>query len=243
MWNKFLASVLLVSACTVSMSAQAALIATDWKLAGDAQATLDTQTGLEWLDLSLTAKVPLSELKTRLASGDLKGWRFPTEAEVVNLHLNYDPSLYSTSKAYLTSADGLTNADMDPWRALFGKTHSLENASMGVFQKTNGTWGAFGAYRPGLLRWYTMGYVASLSLVDTWAGYFLVSDGGLTMSSLNDPMLNVNNPNAPVNNQTEPTPGPTPDPAPAVVSAPVTPAVVLAFGFLCVLVRRMRKNT
>lgn len=40
---------------SVSFCAQAELIPTDWRVANDKQATLDTTTGLEWLDLTLTA--------------------------------------------------------------------------------------------------------------------------------------------------------------------------------------------
>lgn len=228
---------IVISALT--MQANAALVETDWKNSGDKQATLDTATGIEWLDLSLTAKVPLATLLTRMQSGDLVGWRFATESEVGTLNMHYDPSLHSTSLSYLSSTNGLTNAKMDPWRALFGQTHSIEKASIGVYQKDNGQWGMVGAYRPGLLRWYTAGFESSATLmatnVNTWAGYFLVSDGGTTLSSINDPAININNPNAPINTNPPVTP-------PTDVGAPLAP-ITMSMALMGILaIRRHRKQ-
>lgn len=224
---------------SVAFYSQAALVETDWKNVGDKQATLDTQTGIEWLDLSLTAKVPLATLLTRMQSGDLVGWRFATESEVGTLNIHYDPSLHSTDLPYLSSTNGVTNAKMDPWRSLFGQTHSTERASIGVYQKDDGQWGMVGAYRPGLLRWYTAGFESNATLmttnVNTWAGYFLVSDGGVTLSSINDPMINVNNPNAPVNNQPV-------TPTPTDVSAPWAPATATLSLLALLAVRRANKS-
>lgn len=53
------------------------------------------------------------------------------------------------------------------------------------------------------------GYFYAGDDLDTWTadsvsssyGVFLVSDGGVTLSSQQNPELNINNPNAPVNNQ------------------------------------------
>lgn len=198
----------------ISHHVNAALISTDWKVLGDAQATLDTETGIEWLDLSLTSKLSFNALLERLQT-DLLGWKFATQDQVAQLHLNYAPNLYSETASYV----GAKNAQMAPWRNLFGFTGG--DASMGVFSKDNGTWGIVGAYRSGLPRWYTMGGSMGpddmQALVNIWAGYFLVSDGGLTLSSISDPTLNANNPNSPINQ------------APADVPAHA------AFGFLGLL--------
>lgn len=190
-------SALVLTFSAFSMQVNASLIPTDWKNAGDALATLDTDTGLEWLDLSLTARDSLETLASRLSS-DLAGWRMATQSEVDRLHLNYDSTLYSTKVEYI----GTTNTKMNPWRSLFGITGS-GSASMGVYQRDDGQWGVVGAYRTGLPRWLTMGGSMNLSemqySINVWSGYFLVSDGGTTLSSQLNPTLNANNPNAPVN--------------------------------------------
>lgn len=190
-------SALVLTLSALSMQVNASLIPTDWKNAGDALATLDTETGLEWLDLSLTAKNSLETLANRLTS-DLAGWRMATQTEVNQLHLSYSTDLYSTTTKYFNT----TNSQLNPWRSLFGVTGS-ENASQGVYLRDNGNWGAIGAYRSGLPRWSTMGYSMTLAemkySINVWSGYFLVSDGGTTLSSQLNPTLNANNPNAPVN--------------------------------------------
>lgn len=232
--KSFLVKTVLILA-TLSMSAHAALIETDWKSSGDKQATLDTDTGIEWLDLAYTAKIPLDSLMYRMQGGDLTGWRFATEAEVGALIIHYNPAFYGTSISYYTAASGVTNAKLDPWRSLLGQTHDTERASMGVYQRDNGKWGMIGAYRAGLPRFYTMGYESTetlmISNVNSWAGYFLVSDGGVTLSSQNDPTLNLNNPNAPINNVAPPA---------EAVSTPFLPLALALLGLPAL--RRRKQN-
>lgn len=202
MFNKSTIRALVLTVGAITMQANAALIPTNWKNAGDGLATLDTETGLEWLDLSLTAKNSLETLANRLTS-DLAGWRMATQTEVNQLHLSYSTDLYSTTTKYF----GTTNSQLNPWRSLFGVTGS-ENASQGVYLRDDGNWGAIGAYRSGLPRWSTMGYSMTLAemkySINVWSGYFLVSDGGTTLSSQIDPTLNINNPNAPINQSSPP---------------------------------------
>jgi hypothetical protein len=63
----FIAVALLLSAT----STQAALVETDWTNTGDALATLDTDTGIEWLDLTQTLGMSINQAEGLIASGVL----------------------------------------------------------------------------------------------------------------------------------------------------------------------------
>ena len=71
--------------------------------------------------------------------------------------------------------------------------------------------------------------VTSNTLVSSFSGSgaFLVSDGGTTLSSINNPALNGNNPNAPVNNQ-------------PVTDVPAPFGVAMFVAFLAVTLCRKR---
>lgn len=62
---------------SIAFNANAAFVTTYWQVAGDKKATLDTETGLEWLDLTQTDGKSYSEVSA-LLSTTLSGWRFPT---------------------------------------------------------------------------------------------------------------------------------------------------------------------
>lgn len=51
---KFFFGAVLLLCALMSNGAQANFVATDWKQSGDAKATLDVETGLEWLGLTET---------------------------------------------------------------------------------------------------------------------------------------------------------------------------------------------
>lgn len=189
----------------VSTQANAALVSTDWTTAGDSKATLDTVTGLEWLDLTLTAGNSYTSISQNPSL--YPGWRFPTVAEVKGLFDRY--LSYYTQKV---PTNGLVNnyshyrAEAVLFRNLFGMTYD------GQDYRTNGliydevkkrvTLFGFVTAPSTLYSIFTYDYTAGSYFVSTKSnltGWFLVSDGGTTLSSINNPMLNVNNPKAPVN--------------------------------------------
>ena len=70
----------------LSFASHAELVSTDWKTAGDELATLDTETGIEWMDLSETDGLSINTvLSMTSAGGKFEGWRLPTEDEVLTL--------------------------------------------------------------------------------------------------------------------------------------------------------------
>lgn len=78
---------LVVMVGLMSLGANAALVSTDWKTAGDGKATLDTQTGIEWLDLSVTDGLTIGQVKSLLPT-TYAGWRLPTPEEVFTMLSN-----------------------------------------------------------------------------------------------------------------------------------------------------------
>lgn len=69
-------------ACLFVGSANATLISSDWQSANDNLITMDTATGLNWLDLSQTYGMSLGTASSLLAS-TFSGFRFATHSEVI----------------------------------------------------------------------------------------------------------------------------------------------------------------
>lgn len=207
-----------LTAGLISTQASAAFVSTDWKVVGDAKATLDTSTGMEWLKIThadnKSRDFVLSETQS---GGQYAGWRIPTLAEVRvlfnTLYFDYSLTGNSTFRS-TTTTSGYWN-DAKRFYDLFGQTDwRLQNGAyithgIAYHYADNGTdWvysGVIHRNNPTSPRTYTIeiiqGKAATIPTSSTNEYYstFLVSDGGITLSSINDPMLNINNPNAPIN--------------------------------------------
>jgi hypothetical protein len=75
----------IISACLViiSVNVSAALISVDWKTPGDNLITRDTNSGLEWLDLTVTVERSANDIRSQiLAGGEFEGWRFANAGNV-----------------------------------------------------------------------------------------------------------------------------------------------------------------
>lgn len=66
----------------ISASSNAAIISTDWQVSGDNLITQDTNSGLEWLDLTVTSGQAYLDSAQLSVGGDYEGWRYATVAEV-----------------------------------------------------------------------------------------------------------------------------------------------------------------
>jgi hypothetical protein len=207
---KLLSTIFAVSTLALaSMSASAQLISTDWKSTGDKLATLDESTGIEWLDLTQTDGMSIDTAEGLLSSR-FEGWRLPTRSEVTQLMVNAFPS--EASRVQGAGGWGVTNTttdnEADNFRLLFGTTHvnSVNDYTIGLFKNDPG--GDYSVLLSGLNDRRDSDNVALYSnrnLTNDTSyshdvyGVYLVSDGGTTQSSLNDPSLNANNANAPSN--------------------------------------------
>ena len=69
-----------------SFDASATIISTDWRFAGDNLITQETDSGLEWLDLTVTDGLSYYDVVALMGDGgSLQGWRYATRAEVGSL--------------------------------------------------------------------------------------------------------------------------------------------------------------
>jgi hypothetical protein len=177
---------------SVSQIAHADLVATDWSQSGDSKATLDTDTGLEWLDLSSTAGLSYNQVMSDI---NFDGWRIPTFDEVITLAIgafsNYFalPVTSIQNGAYYTQNKSNSSGTYQ-FISLLGTT--IGNGNSGYYiDQNNGNGYTLGVGRGSSSTRLT---INTLRLVDYdyrsgSVGMFLVSDGGTTLSSQLDPSL------------------------------------------------------
>ena len=82
-------------ACLVTVPLQAdlhaALVERDWQVPGDAALTYDTDTGLEWLDLTLTQDSSYNDTASQLGAGGMfDGFQFATDLQLIDLYKAVD---------------------------------------------------------------------------------------------------------------------------------------------------------
>jgi hypothetical protein len=205
-----------------SFSSHAGLIASDVENMGDGEATLDTRTGLEWLNLNNTASKSYSHVSGLLDTQYL-GWRLPTHTELIDLFSGVFQSYGdSTVSTFTPSSD-----EQSLWRSTLSNDGSR---FMGIYKKDDGTLGQSGLWYS---TFYTPSHISGSGFPSDYRhplyGVYLVSDGGITLSSINDPSLNINNPDAPVNS--------------GAIAVP-EPASILLFGLSLIGLgaRRMKKT-
>ena len=115
-------SMCLVIVCLVqglSVTAHAALNSADWKTSGDGLITIDTATGLEWLDVSYTVGRSYNDVSAAVVTpeDDLFGWDYATLAEVEELWINAG---IDTTETFWTPINYLAVIDLI---ALLGATN------------------------------------------------------------------------------------------------------------------------
>jgi hypothetical protein len=174
-----------------SMSASAELISTDWKVSGDAKAALDTVSGKEWLSLNETSGYAYNNIQ-ELIQTEFINWRLGTEAEVAELMFNTFGALpYYNGSAVL---GGGQYDNEQSFRNTLGYSYSNTMSIGLVYSDTYDHLGI-----SGFTKGSNSGYAYNTEVNHShrssgWeeAGIFLVSDGGTTLSSINDPSINAN---------------------------------------------------
>lgn len=194
---KFLKTIALLTAL-YSAAASASLQSIHWKSNGDGQVTLDTSTGIEWLDLTVTRGKSIDEVSAMLQSS-YAGWRLPTASEMRTLLFSVHEYVIHNDLEYVNSKPA--SAENIVRHLMMGVTEGNQTSS-GLYLNDGGVYAFLSAgYVSGgngytyfnHYRGVSTGYKTESS------GVYLVSDGGASWSSLNDPSLNINNPNAPIN--------------------------------------------
>ncbi|MCB5226492.1 DUF1566 domain-containing protein [Alishewanella sp. 16-MA] len=179
----------------ISGQASAAFVATDWKSIGDGLATLDTQTGLEWLDLTETGGKSINEVKALLDTV-YAGWRLPTHDEIKTLAVSLFPTI-EPRKDVFSNATVSSTAEQRATHSMFGQ--NVTGHTYGYYEVSGSTYGFSSRQVNGAAVWFSYHYATNLDKKRNYEGIYLVSDGGTTLSSINDPTININNPNAPIN--------------------------------------------
>jgi hypothetical protein len=205
MLNKSLSICMLL--CIGLDSANAGFIETDWQEVGDGKATLHEETGIEWLNVSETSGLSVNEALAQTVDGGIyEGWRLPSFEEVDNWWRSILAGNY-----ILTLGEGHIIDDSNygetakAWMEANGLHDTIQARSYGIGLTSDGDYGFWGVSRVNDNTRYRYGaYEYTANTTHTYAGVFLVSDGGLTLSSTEDPTLNASNPNAPINQVPEP---------------------------------------
>lgn len=188
--------------------AQADLVATDWKTSGDALATLHEETGIEWLDLTQTDGMSIQEVIDQTnQGGTFEGWRLPTFDEI-DTFVRYAFNGKLPANSTQTQGGNINEPVYRNFTDIMGLTHTAGDRrhSLGLGADDNGSiysFGVLGYTSGGTSTFFRSGHSEASYTFDTArpeAGVYLVSDGGVTYSSINDPTLNARNPNAPINN-------------------------------------------
>lgn len=222
--SKILTPLFAITALTLSVSSHAAFVATDWKTSGDGLATLDTSTGIEWMDLSQTRGRSIQYVMDNLST-EFAGWRLPTQAEVQQMMRNFFSGVYTfNSTTGRVRVNSSSKTRIIQFETIFSRIYHKSSDdrgnyfSRGLYLGDDGNVKSAGAYRQ--THWsvenHDLDYIFNVSSSLTYSGnqctawntpcysVWLVNDGGVTLSSIADPTININNPNAPINNPITP---------------------------------------
>lgn len=194
------AIVLAASLMLFASASHADFIDTDWKVEDDAKATLDTSTGKEWLKFENTKGITYTELLSELGvGGEFEGWRLPTVREVKDVVLQI--SLHTTLNSNINTLDyreslGYMSSWAITWREVFGLSARPADRSLsyGVVQDTSGQFLMFGNNRihANATQYFYANWTKSSNYEDnSQFSYYLVSNGGTTKSSIDDPSINI----------------------------------------------------
>lgn len=176
-----------MAAMIMAGSANAELVETDWLADSDGLATLDTNSGLEWLDLTLTDGMSINQVSLELGDGgQYEGWRLATASEVHDLMRNYFGVEYIEGEGQKTYSRYASGEQIDDWQYHFGIT-GAEGRSMGRYDNGEGQSVMAGTRNSGTT--YIDYNRGTLDNDKDYDGVFLVSEGGLTLSSQLDPTL------------------------------------------------------
>lgn len=178
---------------------------------GNMAVTLDTTTGIEWLRASYTSGDSYNDVLARLG-GDLSGWRLPTEDEVRNLLVsNYSKISPESGGRYGFTSYGNGTAEFRVagyvMSYILGSSSSTlkysGTSSYALYVDDNDEINSFGFRKDGSFYFRTVGMDNGTVYAEDYSnlqyGYFLVSDGGVTNQSIENPILNSANANSPFN--------------------------------------------
>lgn len=202
--------------CGFSGFAQAEFITGDWLEDGDNQAILDTRTGKEWLNMDHTEGMTVSDIENAL-NGELTGWRIASYEEIIELVWS-QAEIAGVLGSYWDDASIDRERNTDDKRYGLGyipqsgaKARDFSVTFGGMEANFHGLYGHFINEYKGeiatLFSQYTTGENNGVNITNSSEGslglplygWWLVSDGGMTLESIRNPEINANNPDSPIN--------------------------------------------
>jgi len=173
-------NLLLCVALCASAAAHADFIEADWLNEDDGLVTVDSNSGLGWLDLSYTVNVPIDNVVANLDS-DYAGWRLATNEEVRQL-LKGHFGINSFRKTMLNAA---TAEQVDDWQYHFGITGN-DGRSYGTIVGDDGGIDMSGT-RNSRTVYFQYGRGSNTANAHSYDGVFLVteSDGPILQGQSN----------------------------------------------------------
>jgi hypothetical protein len=189
----------------MSVGANAEFLTIDALALNDNKALIDTTTGIEWMKLGQTRNMSLVEAQGLLSTTYL-GWRLPTKTEVEAMMHDITGIVSPVSSDYISLRSSQYKDEAVRYINLFQTTYISSNHkySHGVYLNDEGEALQTTAYydsRTGSdkIGEVTLGNTSNANLASWNYGIYLVSDGGASFSSINDPSINANNANSPAN--------------------------------------------
>ncbi len=213
--NKCTTLLAILSIGLTSLSTSASIVDTDWKVNGDKKSALDDETGIEWLDLKQTVGLSINDVVAGINNGQFEGWRLPSQSEMFTMleHTFLSKSITVSEETYnLDSSEfyrePYTFFQQHGHLATTGSgnyrdhhTYGWHLGSGGQLLRTGIVFNNIGySNRYGTIYSSNASYEGQtydFSLANS--GVWLVSDGGVTLTSINEPSINQNNPNSPYN--------------------------------------------
>ena len=164
------------------MNASATLIVSDWKNTNDQLIIQDSDSGLEWLDLSVTTGMSILDVQ---ADTELSGFRSATIAEVMDLFeiSALDANWISTSSQHLSRVSFLIdNFRSTTWQpSLFSKP-AISGRVDQNFDTTTATSTVFQiGYNTDATNYIAKSYGSSHGSSSSSTGNFLVRDSSVTV--------------------------------------------------------------
>jgi hypothetical protein len=172
------------------------LIQTDYRINGDSKATLDTNTGLEWLVLDQTRGKSMNQIND-LLSTTLSGWRFPTTNEVDKFMIHFGGSgLVSYHEYSSITYFNKAKTNLGIYKNGYGHEYSG-----GIYSNDVGSLFDYSLLVAGarmvnfspqkFLSFRHNNFSNDFSEASVIYGVYLVSDGGVTLTSIETPAINT----------------------------------------------------
>ncbi len=152
---------IMVSLIAASNQAGAVLMSVDWQSQGDNLVTRDTDTGLEWLDLTLTVGNSLAETEAEsfFDAAESQGrFRWATNSEIVALMnvITWISHPTSANEVGVHHPSAQQMQETAAWTSMIGRTYqsSSEYFSRGISRSVEPTSGDYGM---GFVYWFDIG--------------------------------------------------------------------------------------